>query len=143
MSEQKKPAVIHYAGNEFFVAIGPSGAALTIETNSQRGAAATPTELLLMALGGCTGVDVVSILKKKRQVVTAYRVEVSGDRRDEYPRRFTRISVKHIVTGKGLVEKAVADAIHLSETKYCSVMASISPEVMVISSYEIVEADAE
>lgn len=140
MAETRKAAVAQWAGDDFFVATSPGGHAIAVETNSKRGAAPTPMELLLMALGGCTGVDVVSILRKKRMEVTAYRVEVAGERREEFPKRYTRIDLRHVVTGRGLTEKAVADAIHLSETKYCSVSASISPEVRLVSTFEIVQA---
>lgn len=110
-----------------------------METDSTRGSAATPMELLLLALGGCTGVDVISILKKKRQRVSDYRIEVSGHRREEYPRSYTRLEVKHIVHGQQLSAQAVASAIELSDTKYCSVAASLRGSTEIISTYEIVE----
>jgi len=75
--EKNGKALIHFAENDFFVGVTPSGHAQAIETNSQRDAAATPMELLLLALGACTGVDVVSILRKKRQQITGYSIEVS------------------------------------------------------------------
>src|SRR5919112_1936406 len=100
-------AVIHSAGDDLFVGISPGGHAQVIETNKERGAAATPMELLLLALGGCTAVDVVSILKKKRERVTDYRVEVRGTRREEHPRAFTRVEVRHVVRGKNVSEKSV------------------------------------
>ena len=132
-------AVIHSAGDDLFVGISPGGHAQVIETNKERGSAATPMELLLLALGGCTAVDVVSILKKKRERVTAYRVEVSGTRREEHPRAYTRMEVRHVVTGRGVSEKAVAQAVELSETKYCSVAATLRPGVELVTTYEIIE----
>ena len=139
MDNQQASATIHFAGNNFFVGVTPSGHAQTMETDSARGSAATPMELLLLALGGCTGVDVISILKKKRQHVTDYRIEVSGERRDEFPRSFTRLFVKHIVRGHGITEQALAQAIELSETKYCSVAATLRGTAEIVSSYEIIE----
>ncbi len=133
------PAVIHYAGDDLFVGISPSGHALAIETDSARGSAATPMELLLLALGSCTGVDVVSILRKKREQVTGYRVEVRGERRAEHPRSYTRLEVRHIVRGHNLSAKAVAQAIELSEQKYCSVAATLRPAAEIVSSYELIE----
>jgi putative redox protein len=100
-------------------------------------------ELLLLALGSCTGVDVITILKKKRQQVTDYRIEVSGERREEYPRSYTRLFVKHIVRGRGVSEAALASAIELSETKYCSVAATLRGSAEIVTSYEIVEEDKE
>jgi putative redox protein len=122
-----------------FVGIAPSGHAQVIETDSHRNRAATPMELLLLAAGGCTGVDVISILKKKRQHVTGYRIEVHGDRREEPPRAFTRLYVKHIVTGHGVSRQAVARAIELSDQKYCSVAATVRDTAEIVTSYEIIE----
>jgi putative redox protein len=143
MASKENKATIHFAGDEFFIGITPSGHAQAIETNSTRASAATPMELLLIALGSCTGVDVISILKKKRQKVTSYRIEVSGARRAEFPRRYTRLEVKHIVSGHGVSAKAVAGAIELSDKKYCSVAATLRGSAEIVSSYEIVEEDDE
>ena len=142
MADHGQKATIHFAGNDFFVGITPSGHALTIETDSQRGSAASPLELLLLALGGCTGVDVIAILKKKRQHVTDYRIEVHGDRRAEFPRAYTKLYVKHIVTGRGVSEQAVARAIELSDQTYCSVAATLRGATEVVTSYEIIEDHA-
>ena len=139
MDNGERRAVIHSAGDGLFIGISPSGHAQVIETNHERGSAATPMELLLVALGGCTAVDVVSILKKKRERVTAYRVEVSGTRREEHPRAYTRMEVRHVVTGKGVSERSVAQAVELSETKYCSVAATLRPGVEIVTTYEIIE----
>ena len=141
MSNQDTKATIHFAGNDFFIGVTPSGHAQVIETDSSRAGAATPMELVLLALGGCTGVDVISILRKKRQRVTDYRIEVSGERRDEFPKSYTRLYVKHIVRGRGVSEQALASAIQLSETKYCSVAATLSGSAEIVTSYEIVEED--
>lgn len=143
MSDDTKKAIIHFAGDELFIGTSPSGHAQTIETNSKRNSAATPMELLLVALGSCTGVDVISILKKKRQHVTDYRIEVSGERRADFPRSFTRMQVKHIVRGRGVSKQAVERAIELSETKYCSVAATLRSGVEIVTSYEVIEDDSE
>ena len=143
MPNKETKATIHFAGNDFFVGVTPSGHAQAIETDSARAAAATPMELLLIALGSCTGVDVISILKKKRQQVTDYRIEVSGERRAEFPKSYTRLHVKHIVRGRGVSAAAVAGAIELSETKYCSVAATLRGSAEIVTSYEIVEEDDE
>src|SRR6266478_5188300 len=122
--EKKTKATIHFAGNDFFVGMTPSGHAQAIETNSDRANAATPMELLVIALGSCTAVDVISILKKKRQQITDYRDEVSGVRREEPPLSYTRLDVKHIVRGRAVSAQVVAHAIGLSDTKYCRVAAT-------------------
>jgi len=139
MLENNSIATVHFAGNDFFVGVTPSGHAQAIETNSARDGAATPMELLLIALGSCTGVDVISILKKKRQEVTDYRIEVTGQRRKEFPRGYTRLEVKHFVRGRGISEQAVARAIELSDQKYCSVAATLRGSAEIVTSYEIVE----
>ena len=139
MNNEEPKATVYYAGEDFFVGVSPSGHAQVLDTNHERASAATPVELLLIALGSCTAVDVISILRKKRERVTDYRVEVRGQRRTEHPRAFTRMEVRHIVRGHQVSEKAVAQAIELSETKYCSVAATLRPTVEIISSYEIIE----
>lgn len=139
MDNDGAKAVIHSAGDGLFIGITPSGHAQVLDTDHERASAATPMELLLIALGGCTAVDVVSILKKKRQQVSDYRVEVRGERREEYPRAFTRIEMRHIVRGRGVSETAVASAVELSETKYCSVAATLRPGVEIVTTYEVIE----
>src|SRR5579863_10196290 len=104
-------ATIHYAGNDYFIGVPPSGHAIPIDVSSERSSAPGPLELLLVALGGCTGTDVISVLHKKRQQVTDYRIEVRGERRDEYPKSFRRMEVRHILRGRGISEEAVAKAI--------------------------------
>ena len=142
MDKADAVAVVHSAGDDLFIGITPSGHAQVLETNKERASAATPVELLLIALGSCTAVDVISILQKKRERVTAYRVEVRGERREEHPRAYTRMEVRHIVRGHSVSEKSVASAVELSETKYCSVAATLRPGVEIVTSYEIIE-DAE
>jgi len=132
-------AVVRFVDDDLFVGITPAGRALVLDTNSQRSSAPSPVELLLVALGSCAATDVVSILKKKRLHVTSYTVEISGERRTEYPRSFTSMKVHHIVTGRSISPKAVAQAIELSETKYCSVADTLRPKVEIHSTFEIIE----
>lgn len=134
-------ATIHYAGEDLFVGITPSGHAMVLDTNHSRSSAATPMELLLVALGSCTAVDVISILQKKRERVKDYRVEVRGERRDDYPRSYKRLEVRHILRGSNISERAVAQAIELSEQKYCSVAATLRPTAEIVSSYEIIDEE--
>ena len=139
MGQATTNAIIKFSGDDLFIAITPSGHAQILDTNSERGSAPSPVELLLIGLGSCTGIDVISILKKKRQNVTDYRIEVSGQRRTKHPRAYTRMQVRHILRGCNLSEKAVAQAIELSEAKYCSVAATLRPTVEIVSSFEIIE----
>ncbi|MCU1339320.1 MAG: OsmC family protein [Bryobacterales bacterium] len=130
-------ATVEYAGDDFFVAVTPSGHAQVLDMRGERSAASGPLELLLIALGGCTGADVVSVLRKKREQVTAYRVEVRAERREEHPRSYRRFELRHIVRGKGISEKAVAHAIELSTEKYCGVAATVRPTAEIVTSFEI------
>jgi len=109
-----------------------------MDANGDRNAAPTPLEMLLVSVAGCTAFDVISILKKKRQDVTNYVVEISGTRRDDQPRAFIKFHINHIVHGRNVSEKAVADAIELSNTKYCSVAATVRPTAEITTSYEII-----
>ena len=136
---ETKTARLRYAGGEAFVAESQSGHALVTGFGGENLAAPTPMELLLVALGGCAGADVVGILAKKRQRVTGYEIEVRGERRAEHPRVYTSLEVLHRVRGRGVDPKAVAKAVELSETKYCSVSAMLSASATVTSRYEVVE----
>ena len=139
MSVTGVKAVVRFVSDDLFLGVTPSGHALALDTDSQRSIAASPVELLLIALGSCTATDVAGILKKKRQHVTSYIIEVSGTRRDDYPRKYTSMNVHHILTGRSISAKAVAQAIELSETKYCSVAATLRPTVEIQSTFEIIE----
>jgi putative redox protein len=139
MAADDLKAVIELKNTDLFVGHTPSGHSVSLDTDHTRNSAPTPMELLLVALGSCTGVDVVSILKKKRQEVSAYRVEVRGERRDQHPRSYKRMAVHHIVTGRNISEQSVAQAIQLSEEKYCSVAATLRPTAEIVSSFEIIE----
>ncbi len=141
MNREEAKAVVRFAGDGLFIGITPSGHAQVLETDHERASAATPVELLLIALGGCTAVDVISILRKKRARVTDYHVEVLGERRTEHPRSFKRMEVRHVLRGRKLSEKDVAQAIELSETKYCSVAATLRPAAEIVLSYQIIEED--
>jgi putative redox protein len=141
MSENNYKTTIKYAGNEHFIGTSPSGHSQVVDTKGENKTAASPVELLLIAVGSCTAIDVISILEKKRQIVTDYKVEVTGERRDEHPKYFTAMHIHHIVYGRSVSEAAVARAIELSDTKYCTVAATVKPTVEITTSFEIVEAD--
>src|SRR6516165_7258680 len=96
-----------------------------------------PIELALLALGACTAFDVIGILRKKRQIVTGYDVEVRAEQREEPPNYFTHVEIKHHLRGT-IDPEAVRRAIELSETKYCSVGAMISKTAKIESSFDIV-----
>ncbi len=139
MSGNIYKATVRYAGDEFFIGTPPSGHAQAIDTKGDRRAAPTPVEMLLVAVAACTAADVISILLKKRQDVTDYNVEIEGTRADDHPRKFIKFHINHIVHGRGVSAKAVEDAIELSDTKYCSVAATVRPTAEITTSYEIID----
>ena len=129
-------------GGMAFGALAPSSHSLTIDTGTEHGGAASgpePLELLLVALGSCTGMDVISILRKKRQRVTHYSVNVHANRAQEHPQTYTHILVEHVVAGQGVDPKAVARSIELSITKYCPVHALLSRATHVEHVYRVIE----
>lgn len=125
-----------------FVADLPSGTSVHFDSHVDEGgsgAGSQPMETLLGALAACTAMDVLAILKKKRQEVTSYRVEIEAERvpYGEWPRPFTRILIRHLVSGAGLDEGAVSRAVELSDTKYCGVISTLKSTPEVISQWQV------
>lgn len=139
MSDNNYKATVSYAGDEFFIGTPPSGHAQVIDVKGDRRSAPSPLEMLLVSVAGCTAADVISILLKKRQDVTDYKVEIEGQRKAEHPKAFIKFHIHHIVHGRNVSEKAVADAIDLSDTKYCSVAATVRPTAEITTSFEVIE----
>jgi putative redox protein len=126
-----------------FEAESGSGHTVTLDAAEHGGgenAGFRPMELLLVGLAGCTGMDVISILRKKRQQVTAYEVRVSGTRAEDPPMVFVEITVEHVVTGHAIQPEAVARAIHLSEERYCGAGAMLGKVARLTHIYRIVKA---
>lgn len=128
-----------------FVATGAGGHSIVIDAPMGRETwqGFKPSELLLAAVAGCTGVDVIDILRKKRQRVTDLRVSARGEQREEYPRAFERIHVHYEVTGHDVSKLAVEQAIELSHEKYCMVAATVRGVATISTSYTIAEDSAE
>ncbi|HXG39595.1 MAG TPA: OsmC family protein [Candidatus Limnocylindrales bacterium] len=120
----EKTVVARHTGGMRFVATTGSGHDVVVD-NAEGDTGPRPTELVVVALATCTGMDIASILAKKRQRVHAYRVEVRAVQREERPDVFTRIEVVHVVEGEAISETAVRRAIELSATKYCPVSAML------------------
>jgi putative redox protein len=99
-----------------------------------------PMELMAVSLAGCTAMDVISILQKKRQNVTGFEVKVNGARADEHPKVFTAIAIHYIVRGHNIDAGAVERALDLSKTKYCPAQAMLGQVAPIEISYEIIEA---
>jgi putative redox protein len=120
-----------------FMAVSGTGHALVMD-DAEGHSAAKPIELALLALGGCEAFDVIGILRKKRQKVTSYEIELHAEQNPEPPNYFTHIEIKHRLRGD-IDPKAVERALYLSETKYCSVGAMISKTAKIENTFEIVE----
>ncbi len=107
--------------------------------DEENGVGMSPSQLVLVGLGGCTGYDVVGILKKKRQQLTGLEITVTGEQEADPPWPYRKIHLHYEVRGKGLREKAVRDAIEISEQKYCSVAATLRGIAEITYDYTIVE----
>jgi putative redox protein len=121
-------------GNSVLLGSAPTDEAAALEWTG-----VSPMEVVLLGLGGCTGIDVVSTLRKMRQDVSGYAVRVRGERRDEHPRIYTHIEVEHEVRGRSLKEDSVRRAISLSAGTYCSVSAMLETNAELDLTYRIVD----
>lgn len=133
-----------WKGGMAFESRGASGNSFRMDAYPEAGGEGngpTPVEALLGSLAACTAMDVVSILRKKKQTVKSYRIEVEGERspEGEWPRPFVKIELKHILTGDELDPVAVARAIELSDDKYCTVMATLRKGPRITTSWLIEE----
>ena len=127
---------------------GSASGVLTVPLNSKavssgEGNGFSPMELILVGLASCTAMDVISILEKKRQVVTSFELQAHADRATEHPRVFTHIVLEYIVTGRQVERAAVERAIELSETKYCPALAMFSQVVPIEHPITIFEAETQ
>jgi putative redox protein len=142
MAEQMTATVRLETGMRFDAQAG-SGHHVTLDAAEHGGGhdeGFRPMELLLVGLAGCTGMDVISILRKKRQDVTAYEVNVTGIRAEEHPMVFVEITVEHIVTGHQIQPEAVARAIQLSEGRYCGAGAMLGKVAHLTHTFRILDA---
>lgn len=121
-----------------FRAVGTEPATPAIEIDGDGGSGPSPMITLLMAAGGCTGSDVVSILQKMRVQLAQVVVEVRGERREEHPRRYLAVHYRYQVSGEGLDQEKAERAVTLSLEKYCSVLHSLAPDIKV--THEVVLA---
>ena len=132
-------ASVKWFGDQKFVATGPSGHAIVVDSDRETNTAPGPMELVLMALGACTATDVVIVLKKKRQRLDQLEVICSGERAAEPPTVWTKLELLYRLRGE-LDEAAVKHAIELSEEKYCSVAAMLKKTAKLTWRYEILRA---
>jgi putative redox protein len=123
-----------------FTAGTEEGDSLTMDTDPEGGGEGRgfrPVKLVLVGLGGCTGMDIIWILKRQRQEVTGLEMKVTGTRRKKDPMYYETVQIEYVVRGRDLRESAVKRAIELSEQKYCSVRGIFRPDVKVTTSYRV------
>jgi putative redox protein len=127
-----------------FRATSGSGHTIMLDSTPESGGrdvGASPMELLLLGLAGCTGMDVISILRKMRQEVSSYEVKVRGERQDDHPRVYTTIEVEHVVRGRNLSLESIRRAIELSSGTYCSAAAMLGKSATIKDYYLIVDEE--
>jgi putative redox protein len=133
-----KAARVKWVESRQFVGIDSTGHSVVISSPDD-GVGCKPSDLLLLALGSCTSYDVVSILEKKRQKLTGLEVTVTAEQDEDAPWTFRKLHMQFTFRGKGLKEKAVRDAIELSESRYCSVAATLRGTAEIDYDYTIEE----
>jgi putative redox protein len=127
-----------------FSATSPGGHTITIDVPEPSGGNDTgpqPLDLLLLSLGSCTGMDVIAILRKKRQQITGYTINVYGNQSKAHPQVYTEIVVEHIIQGVNVTPEAVRRSIELSVTKYCPVHAMLAGSTRIEHFYRVEEVD--
>ena len=136
MADQWREIEAEWQGGGTFIGRNAAGGTVQMGKLDER-PGVSPMELLLVGLAGCTGVDIVDILEKKRQPMKALKVKVSGKRSEDHPKIYKEIEVSYLIWGEGIDPKAVERAIQLSEEKYCSVSAMLRSVAEIKSSYQI------
>ena len=133
-----------WQGGLAFEAANQAGLKITMDSPLAEGMpkGPSPMQLLLMSVAGCTAMDVISILEKKRQQVTALEVKVIGQRADDHPRIFTEIEMVFVVRGRDVDPKAVERAIELSAEKYCSASANLQPKSEIRHRFEVEQEES-
>jgi len=122
-----------------FVARAGDGPAVVIDGHEPHGGP-SPMQMVLMGVAGCTAIDVILVMEKKRINVTDFQINITGQRAKEHPKRYTHIHIEYVLTGTGIAERAVERAIQLSEQKYCSAIASLNATFD--HSYRIIDQSA-
>ena len=130
-------AQLNWTDGMQFVARAGDGPGVVLDS-SDGGSGPSPMELVLIGVAGCTAIDVIMIMQKKRVDIIDFKVNISGERADEHPKRYTKIHIEFVLCGRDIKPNAVEQAIQLSEEKYCSASASLTADIH--SSYKIIEA---
>ena len=142
MSQEWKEVSAKWEGEQRFLGKNQAGATLKMGSGDGQ-AGISPMELILLGVAGCTAIDVIHILGKKRITVDQFEVSVRGLRADTFPRVYTEIEIAYSLWSNDLSPKDLEQAIELSETKYCSASAMISKSAEIRSSYKIYKSGEE
>lgn len=129
---------IEWVGGRKFIGIDSTSHSLVM-SSAEEGIGLKPSDLLLLALGGCIGYDVVNILEKRREKVTDFEMSIQAKQDEDPPWTFREVEIKYIFRGQGLSEKSVQRAIDLSQDKYCSVGATLRDTVKITHTFKILE----
>lgn len=135
-------AVVQWQSDMKFIGSADSGHEIVLDSDASVGGhdeGIRPLELMALSLAGCTAMDVISIMRKKRQNVTGFEVKVHADRAEDHPKVFTKIHITYIFTGQNIDPAACERAIELSETRYCPAQAMLAQVAPTSHSYEIIE----
>jgi putative redox protein len=135
-------ATVKYVSGMQFVGEAGSGHAIVMDGPPEVGGDDTglrPTELLLIGIGGCSGMDVISILKKKKQLVTSLEIKVNAIKSEEHPKKFTHFDLEFVVRGRNISEEAVKRSVQLSMDKYCSVKFTLEGTAKIDYKYTIIQ----
>ncbi|WP_166422786.1 OsmC family protein [Paraglaciecola sp. 20A4] len=127
-------ATVNWQSDMKFIGETDTGKRIEMDGNGSR---VTPMEAVLLAVGACSSIDVVEILKKSRQAITACECQLDAKRADEAPRVFTQIHAHYLLSGQNLNEKHIQRAVQLSAEKYCSVMLMLEGKVNITTSFSI------
>lgn len=137
-----RTALIRRAHSTTLIGKTDSGHWVPMDTSVKGGgedSACSPKDLLLLALGGCTSMDVIGILEKKRAPMRDYELRMTAKLAEEIPHAYTSVHIEYVIYGKDVKPEDVQRAIELSETKYCSVTAMLRPAIQITSAFTIVE----
>jgi len=138
----KHEANVRWAGRMTFIGKAGTNHLVPMDTTPEFGgdsSATKPLELLLLGLGGCTGMDVASVLKKMRQDFTGIEMNITAERSEEHPTPYTKIDLEYVIYGRGMDEEKVKRAVELSQEKYCSVSAMLRKACPVNYTVSVVE----
>ena len=140
MADQWREIEAEWQGGGAFIGKNVSGGTVQMGKLDDR-PGISPMELILVGLAGCTGVDIVDIMEKKREPLQALKVKVRAKRSEDFPKIFKEIEVTYLIWGEGITTKSVERAIELSEEKYCSVSAMLMSVAEIRSTYQIFSVD--